>query len=139
MYKHIIAAVDGSDDSIRALEHANGLARASEARLTLVHAYPTTADIVGSSDYSTIVASRKERGQQVLDAMRARVEAGTGAVELVLREGPEADAIVEACEALEADLVVVGSRGLGAVQRLLLGSVSDRVAHLAGCPVLIVR
>lgn len=139
MYKHILAAVDGSEDSIRALKQAHGLATTFDARLTLVHAYPSTADIVGSSDYSDMVARRKERGQAVLAAVREELGGSGPEIEEVLREGPEADAIVEAAKVLDVDLVVIGSRGLGALKRLLLGSVSHKVTHLAECPVLVVR
>ena len=53
--------------------------------------------------------------------------------------GPPAEALVEAAASTEADLLVVGSHGHGAVARVLLGSTTDRVVHLAGCPVLVVR
>ena len=139
MYKHILAAVDGSEDSIRALKQANALATTFGSRLTLMHAYTSTADIVGSADYSDLVARRKLKGQDVLDAARAELDEGGPKAEEVLREGPEADAIVEAADALEVDLIVMGTRGLGALKRLLLGSVSNKVIHLAHCPVLLVR
>jgi nucleotide-binding universal stress UspA family protein len=53
--------------------------------------------------------------------------------------GPAAEALVDAAEQQQADLLVVGSRGLGAVKRMLLGSVADRVVHLSSRPVLVVR
>jgi nucleotide-binding universal stress UspA family protein len=56
-----------------------------------------------------------------------------------VKVGPPAETIVETAHALPADLVVVGSTGKGAVKRLLLGSVADRVVHLSSVPVLVAR
>lgn len=139
MYQTILVAVDGSDHSLRALQHAAKLARALNSRLFLVHAYPSTTDIVGYSDFTSLVARRKEKGQEVLNTMRAGLEDPDLALEEVLLEGPEAEAVLNAAEAHEADLIVIGSRGLGAVKRWLLGSFSQKVSHLAHCPVLLVR
>ncbi len=60
-------------------------------------------------------------------------------VEPEVLEGPGPKAILNVAETRDADLIVVGSRGLGAVRGLLLGSVSERVIRLAKCPVLVVR
>lgn len=139
MYKNILVAVDGSEHSARALEQAAQLAKTFASRLTLVHAYPSTVDIVGASDYSSVLARRTERGQGVLDAMRAQLDGSGLSAEEVLCEGPPADAVLSQAKELEADLVVLGSRGLGMVERWLLGSVGHKVCHLAHCPVLIVR
>lgn len=61
------------------------------------------------------------------------------AIETVLAWGNPADVIVEKAREIKFHLIVMGSRGLGAISGLLLGSVSDRVIKLAPCPVLIVR
>ena len=78
-----------------------------------------------------------------LDDVLARAEASlaaqVGRVERSIVLGQPAAAIVETAEERGTDLVVVGARGLGLLGRLFLGSVSDRVAHQAPCPVLVVK
>ena len=56
-----------------------------------------------------------------------------------LLEGPEAEAILKAAEDLHADLILMGTRGFGAVKGLLIGSVSRKVIHYASCPVMVVH
>jgi nucleotide-binding universal stress UspA family protein len=56
-----------------------------------------------------------------------------------LHEGPEAESILKVAESCKADLIVMGSRGFGAVKGLLVGSVSRKVIHYATCPVMVVH
>jgi nucleotide-binding universal stress UspA family protein len=139
MYRKILVALDGSEHSIRALQQAAVLAHAFDAPLILVHAYPATSDLLGYSDYSRLVARRKEKGQDLIEEMRSELKDPKLVIEEDLLEGPEAEAILNAAEAHEAGLIVLGSRGLSAVKGWLLGSVSRKVSHLAKCPVLLVR
>lgn len=139
MYKQILVAVDSSEYSERALAHAETLARAFDAQLSLVHVFPSLTTKVGSSDYDIVLDERKEAGRQVLEAMQAKLEDRERVVPTKLVEGPEAEALVNTAEAQQADLIVMGSRGLGAMAGVLLGSVSRQVARHAPCSVLIVR
>ncbi len=138
MYRNILVAVDGSEHSVRALKQAEQLARALDSRLILVHAF-ATADIAGHSDHSSLLAGRRAKGQEVLDAARATLEDAARVEQEVLSADPDAEAILAAAKTHRADLVVMGSRGLGTLKGLLLGSVSQKVSHLASCPVLLVR
>ncbi|MEM1447952.1 MAG: universal stress protein [Planctomycetota bacterium] len=139
MYEHILVAVDESDHADKTLEQAARLAQAFQSRMTLVHAFPSSVDIVGSPVYTNVLAQRTEKGQQVLDEMHARLGDAGPQVGTELCEGPAADAVLSKAKELEVDLIVLGSRGLGTVERWLLGSVGHKVSHLAHCPVLIVR
>ena len=121
------------------LKHATNLARSLNSRLVLVHAYPDLADVEGYSDYDLLAAKRKEKGKEVLEAMRSAVEEPTLVEDAVLLQGPEAQAILKAAEDHKAQLIVMGTRGLGSFKGWLVGSVSQKVAHLAECPVLLVR
>jgi nucleotide-binding universal stress UspA family protein len=139
MYRKILVALDGSEHAVRALQQAAVLAHAFDSLLILVHAYPGTSDLLGYSDYARLVAKRKEKGQELLDEMRGELKDPKLVVEEDLLEGPEAEAILNAAEAHEAGLIVMGSRGLGTLKGWLLGSVSRKVSQLAKCPVLLVR
>jgi len=86
-----------------------------------------------------VEAEHRSHAEEVLREARAALgQAGAGAEVLVLY-GPPAEALVEAAEERDADLVVVGSRGRGAVARVLLGSTTDRVVHVSTRPVLVVH
>lgn len=139
MYKRIIAAIDGSDCSLRALEHAKVLAETFKADIMLVHAFPHTSDLLSYDDFERLVSKRKKVGQRYLDEARSRLESISCEIFEELLEGPEAEAILTIARSREADLIVMGSRGLGTLEGLLLGSVSRKVMHYAACPVMIVR
>jgi nucleotide-binding universal stress UspA family protein len=135
--KRILLATDGSVDAARATEAAVDLARRSGAQLHAVHAWhdvPTAyADVF-------IREGLREQGREILDEEARTIEALGGPLAGVhLREGRAADEVISCCDELGAGLLVVGSRGLGAVQRLLMGSTSEEIVHRARVPVLVLR
>jgi nucleotide-binding universal stress UspA family protein len=140
----IVVGVDNSDGARAALRFALDEAKLRDARLRAVHAWQLTS--LGAPAIEA--ANQPMFGARFADAQR-RVEASLegalhdaipdpGGVEIERRlvEGTAAAALVE--ESREADLLVVGSRGLGGFRGLLLGSVGQQVAHHAACPVVIV-
>ena len=139
MFDHILIAVDGSSHSDKALDYARGLAERFSARLLLVHVYPQTSDLLGYSDFERLVSRRQAAGQKIIADARRRLGEIDAAVLEDLLEGPEAEAILSAAQAHEVDLIVMGTRGRGAIEGLLFGSVSRKVTHLASCPVLLIR
>jgi nucleotide-binding universal stress UspA family protein len=139
MYSSILAAIDGSEESLKALEHAKGIAACYGARLILVHAYPRTSDLRDFEQYDRLMSRRKKAGQEILSVARQQLEGVPFEVEEDLLEGPAATAVLSAAEAHQADLIVLGTRGIGAFKGLLMGSVGTRVMHYAACPVMIVR
>ena len=137
----IVVGVDASECSRAALAWALEEARLRRAGVVAVHAWTvptvsTTHEALHLIDID--FAPFREAAQELLEAAIAEVAAGTD-VELttLVTEGPPAPALMAA--ARDADLLVVGSRGLGGFKELLLGSVSHQVAHHAPCPVVIVR
>jgi nucleotide-binding universal stress UspA family protein len=139
MYTQILAAIDGSDCGWRALTHTKLLAETFHARILLVHAFPHTSDLLSYDDFERLVSKRKQVGQTYLDEARERLGIMACEIDDELLEGPEAEAILTLARSREADLIVMGSRGLGTLEGLLLGSVSRKVMHYATCPVMIVR
>ena len=139
--KTILAAVDGSKPSERAVRMAADLALRLGAQLTLVHVLepmfiPTE---VGGVVLAQIGEDRRKEAQRLLrDAETALKETGL-TVHRVVMEGQVADGIAELASSQGFDMVVIGSRGRGAAARVLLGSVSDRLAHICERPILIVR
>ncbi len=139
MFKNIVLAVDGSEYSYRALEYARSLAESYEAILWLVHVFSHTSDLLGYQDFEKLYAKRKSAGQAIIDEAQKLLGSTTFIVHGELLEGSEAEAILTVAENHQADLIVMGTRGFGAVKGLLVGSVSRKVIHLASCPVMVVH
>ena len=140
----ILLATDGSEEAELAALRAVDLARSTDSELHVVHvgvipnllvSYPGTLGYDGKL-YEQI----EEESRKLLRKESWRVKAAGGTVVGThLRMGQVALEIVALAEELGADLIVMGSRGLGGVRRALMGSVSDSVVRHAHCPVLVVR
>ena len=139
MFRKILLAVDGSSHSDLAVDYAGKLAAAFDATLLIVHAYAQTSDLLGYDDIEKRVAARKTAGQGVIDRARQRLADSSLTITEDLLEGPEAEAILAAATAQKVDLVVMGTRGLGAIKGMLFGSVSHKVAQHVHCPVMLIR
>lgn len=139
MFKRILLAVDGSRHSDLAVDYAAGLAAAFQSGLLVVHAYPQTSDLLGYEDFERLVSRRKSAGQKILDDVRERLEKRGITFQEDLLEGPEAEAVLAAAASHKADLIVMGTRGLGTIEGMLFGSVSRKVSQHADCPVMLTR
>jgi nucleotide-binding universal stress UspA family protein len=139
MFKQIIVAIDGSEHSDKALSYAKALAECFGSLLRLVHAFPQTSDLLGYEEYEKLVSRRELVGQEIIDQARQKLGETTLDIHEELLEGPPAEAILAVAETRQADLIIMGTRGLGALQGLLLGSVSQKVMQYASCPVFVVR
>jgi nucleotide-binding universal stress UspA family protein len=135
----IVVAVDGSKHSDRAVELAATLAEPFGATLFLVHAFQRTSNLIGYESAEERVARRGLAGQAVLDRAHEMLGDLGEQVQEELLEGPPADAILAVASTRHADLIVMGTRGLGDLGGLLLGSVSHKVIHSSVCPVLVAR
>ena len=139
----IVVGVDGSDGGTAALEFAAAEAALRNARLRIVSAWEVPAAVYGSGftppmDAGTLDAFGA-RAQQVADDASATVKKLQPSleVEAVAVAGQPADVLLE--QGADAELIVVGRRGLGGFKTLLLGSVSQQVVHYAACPVVVVN
>jgi nucleotide-binding universal stress UspA family protein len=139
--KRILVAVDGSDSAHKAARMASDIAQRFGAKLTLCHVVPKLLlppDVYGL----TIAEVEKEHrtyAERLLEGEVGKLgELGVEVSTLVLYGSP-AEAIAEAGAADDVGLIAVGSRGHGAVARVFLGSVSDRLVHISSKPVLVVH
>ncbi|HEY0096159.1 MAG TPA: universal stress protein [Archangium sp.] len=138
----ILIAVDGSPPSSRALEFGASLAAKLGVGLVLLHVMPQGVLPVGGGGPGTLAElqhSLQAEGTRLLAALSDKARSHVGAVETELGVGSAALAISERAEAADIQMVVMGSRGQGAVARLLLGSVATAVVHTATKPVVVVR
>lgn len=148
MYKHLLVAVDDSPSATQTLAEAVTLARAHGARVSVVHAIDESLFPNFSSSGTTLIdkglvqSALIAEGQTVLDkALRQVRDAGLDCTgQLLSSETQHAAAqIVAAAENLAADLIVVGSHGRRGVQRLIVGSVAEKVLRKSHVSVLVVR
>ncbi len=138
--RRIIAAIDGSDESQRALRTAVQFARAFGARLTIINVLPMydeNVEVVGS--FEEFDQAHEAYARKMVDEAAGTVDLPPEKLNTQVLRGTPAEAVALAAEASDVDLVVVGSRGRNAVARVLLGSVSDRLVHVCQKPVLVVR
>ncbi len=133
----ILLATDASPDAALAARAALDIARGAGSELHVVHVWRT----LPSSRFGAYIRRELSReAGRLLDEQVEKIEAAGGAVSKKhLREGPKADEILDLAGQLGADLVVIGTRGQGAVGRLLLGSVAEGIVYHARCPILVVR
>ncbi|WP_375137158.1 universal stress protein [Halostella litorea] len=141
MYDRILVPTDGSEGVERAIEHAVDLAAAHGASVHAVY-------VVNSASYGTIPMETswegiadvlRDEGESALERVRTLAENRGVAVETALLDGSPSKEIVRYAEAEGCDLVVMGTHGRGGIDRLLLGSVAERVVRSADVPVLTVR
>ena len=140
MFKKILVATDGSKPANRASNVAADLAEKYLASILLLSVVQPRSHIrIGVSiEYLTILKTRHEK---LLAASKRKLEKNKPALKVStkLLIGRPSKKIVQMAKEEGSDLIVIGSRGLGGMNRHLLGSVSDRVANEAPCPVLIVK
>jgi len=142
-FTHILCPTDLSESSVRPLTYAAALARWYKSKLTVLHVVPTFDPIPMRSpsiagDFQLVYPVPRE---QVLEELRRFADAagvGSDEASLAAEPGDPSRSIVDQAVAIPADLVVMGTHGRSGFERLLLGSVAEKVLRTAPCPVLLV-
>jgi nucleotide-binding universal stress UspA family protein len=145
VFKSIVVGTDGSDTANQAVRQAVDLAKAIGAVVELVSAYePVPAQRLqeerrnAPEDVQWAISPREDVDATLEEAAAVARAAGVTATAYP-RQGDPADAILDVAEEREADLIVVGNKGMTGAKRFLLGSVPNKVSHHAPCSVLIIR
>ena len=148
LFKRILCAIDFSDCSLRALNHAMSLAQEADARLTVVHVIEVPPEApadfhlgafgVAQSLADYIAASEEERRARLRDAVPDTVRAYC-TVETLLPTGKPYREILRVAAEQQSDLIVIGIHGRGAADLLFFGSTAQHVVRQALCPVLTLR
>ena len=139
MYNRILVPTDGSAGMTRVIDHASDLARAHGAELHFVYVVNTAsfANLPMETSWESVTSMLEEEGEAALSAAEDRAVAGN--VVTAVREGPPSREVVEYAGEEECDLIVMGTHGRGGLNRLILGSVAERVVRSSEVPVLTVR
>ena len=142
MFTKILLGSDGSDCALKAANVAGSIAQKYDAEIIIVTVYVMPHDYLGyglaagcDSDPSFIGTLQ----QEVLSRTEHVIEPYTNRVRSRAEIGYPAEVIVRIATDEHASIIILGSRGHGPLRSMLLGTVTDRVAHHAHCPVLIVR
>jgi nucleotide-binding universal stress UspA family protein len=150
MYSQIEVPLDGSENSERALPHAQNVGKAFSATLHLVQVVSRSEELdlmrdgVGSfavAEYSRdlaqeLINARLSRAENYLKGVASRLETQGISVKTAVLEGSAAENIIDYSQENNADLIVMSTRGQGGIQRLLVGSTTDRVIRSGHVPVL---
>jgi nucleotide-binding universal stress UspA family protein len=145
MFSRIVVGTDGSDTAKEAVKQAAELAKQTGATLDVVSAFEPVSESrlreerqQVPSDVAHVVGPTEDVEATLSEAADA-VKAGGVDVNTYARQGDPADAILDVAEEHNADLIVVGNKGMTGAKRFLLGSVPNKVSHHAPCSVLIVQ
>lgn len=144
MFKRVLVPVDGSEASDKAIQIAQKLMEeGSTEEITLLHVLQPSEIMLYNGlnmpiDYPQFYEELNKAAGKILDKAKADLASNVG-VTTHLEYGSPADVICKIAEQDKYDLIIIGNRGLNTLQRVLLGSVSNKVTTLAHCPVLVVK
>lgn len=143
LFQNILFPTDGSPEAKKAQETVKELALKFSAHVTVLNSYEFSGLIGGYEITPTYLAeldrSLEENAKKIVtEAVKDFENAGIKTKQIIAKGDP-ANTIQEAAEKEQIDLVVMGSRGLGAVKGFLLGSVSNYVLHHVKCPVMLIQ
>ena len=141
VYDDILVPTDGSTATTRAVDHAVELAEFHDATLHSLYVVNTAtfASLPMESSFEGVASMLDREGEAALDSVDAAAEARGVPTERNLVDGSPAREIVRYAEDAGCDLVVMGTHGRGGIDRLLLGSVTERVVRASNVPVLTIR
>ena len=140
MFQRILLAVDGSKHAENAAKVVADLAQCMKpVELRIIVAYEPIPTYLGEPNLQIVVNARLDEAQSILRKAVLDVGKVPGEIHTEMIEGSPAEAIIEVAKARHCDVIVMGSRGLGRLAGLVLGSTSQKVVSHAPCPVLIVR
>jgi nucleotide-binding universal stress UspA family protein len=145
MFVRIVIGTDGSETAKEAVRQAIDLAKQVGASLDVVSAFePVPQSRLREErqqvpqDLEHTVSPREDVDATLAEAVK-EIEASGVEVNTFARQGDPADAIIDVAEEENADLIIVGNKGMTGAKRFLLGSVPNKVSHHAPCSVMIVR
>ncbi len=141
MYDDILVPTDGSEGVEEALEHARSIAGKYDATVHVLYVVNTStySSLPADSNWESIVSALEEEGERSTSELAQRLEDDGIEVEREVRDGVPHKEILEYSDEEDIDLVVMGTHGKTGIDRLLLGSVTEKVVRKSEAPVLTVR
>ena len=138
--KRILLATDGSDHALHAARIAADMARGMKPKeFRVVVSYDIIPMYLGEPNMQYAIDNRKKDAEEILNKALKEIGELPCEIHTELLEGDPASAIIDVATVRKSEIIVMGSRGLGRLAGLVLGSTSQKVVAHAPCPVLIVR
>jgi nucleotide-binding universal stress UspA family protein len=141
MLSKILVPVDGSQNSLRALDHAIYLAKKIGADITAMNVIenPPTVYVESQKLLNDLLAKFRAESAKILDNCKQIAEKSDVQIGTIIAEGDAASSIVGYAHNEGFDTIIIGMRGLGRFKEMVLGSISNKVLHHAKCTVMIVK
>ena len=139
MLNKILIATDGSDHARKAIEYASDIAAKYKATVYLIHVVPPVGSLP-EVDVQKIQDNQQKIAKEIIEeAEREIKKKGFESYQSTILQGNPAQEIIEFARKNSVDMIVMGSHGAGKVEMLMLGSVSNKVCHLADCTCVTVK
>jgi nucleotide-binding universal stress UspA family protein len=140
MFKNILVGVDGSDYAYKAAGLAGEMCCCTQANaLWVVSCFEPVPSYLGEPNLQLAITEHIAHAESVLAIAIEKIGEVPAQIHKEIIEGSPADTILSVASVREVDLIIMGTRGLGRISGLLLGSQSQKVVNQAHCPVLLVR
>ena len=139
-YNNILVAYDGSETSKIAIERAKAIAAQNEqAQVNVVYVIEFPAPMYEGYNYQNLMELNQVQAERTLKEAEELVKDLNNEKQFVILRGHVSTSVLDYAEEKNSDLILIGSRGLGGIQRFFLGSVSFHVVQKAKCDVLVVK
>ena len=139
MLKKMLIATDGSDHARKAIRYASDIAAKYKATVYLIHVVPPLHS-VAEVDVKKIQDNQQKFANQIIEEAEREVKKkDVEGYQSTILQGDPAREIIEFARKNSVDMIVMGSHGAGKVEMLMLGSVSNKVCHLADCTCVTVK
>jgi nucleotide-binding universal stress UspA family protein len=139
--KKILVPIDGSDHSMRAAEYGVGIAKTLDAEATVLYVIDVVVidQIAKVNQRESVEAELKQDGQRYINYVLGLTQKAGVKASSLLAIGHPFEQIINLAKSLEMDLIVMGTYGRRTTERILIGSVAERVIEYASCPVVVVK
>lgn len=140
VFSKILVAIDSSDASMDAADHATSISKRYNAKLYALHVIRADVDLYGPHETSEFMTNMRNEGEKYLN--KVKVKANEKNIQIkteIISSKDISGGILDFAEENDIDLIVIGTRGRSGLKRLLLGSVASRVVTYAHCAVLVVK
>lgn len=140
-YKNIVVAVDGSEASEKAFKKSLSIAKRNDASLVLAHVVDSRTFATAEAYDRTLAERAEEYANELLDTYAQNaIDAGVKDLKKCIEYGsPKIKIAKEIAPTFNSDLIICGATGMNAVERFIIGSVSESITRYAACDVLVVR
>jgi nucleotide-binding universal stress UspA family protein len=139
MFKKILVAFDGSKHARKAAAMTRELANNMQADVWMLVAYDPLPSYLGKPNMQAAIDSRLNQAEAQMNDAIQEIGKISGKLSREIMEGPASEAILKVAEVRDIELIIMGTRGLGSLKGLLIGSTSQKVLSHANCPVLLAR